>query len=94
MQDIEKQLDAAIVKYELHGRSFDYGQALYHMMKNCDMSDDMRDMVYQYIDDHYDEVIAMLKTYNLSDGDMATWAELIPLDSLDEMARELAGVEE
>lgn len=90
----KQEIDKAIEKYNTKYLSFGTGVALYHMMKNCDMSDDMRDFIYEYIDSTYSEVVAMLKAHGLSDGTMSVWAELMDLATLDELARELAGEEE
>lgn len=90
----KEEIDKAIEKYNTKYLSYGTGVALYNMMKNCDMSDDMRDFIYEYIDSTYSEVVAMLKAYGLSDGDMSVWSELMPLDTLDELARELSGKEE
>lgn len=59
------------------------GIALADLMHNCTCSDEMRDWLYAYIDEEYAEVIAKLKEYGLSDGDLDTWQGLIEVDDLD-----------
>lgn len=77
------EVNTVIKREHFEYYSYGNGVALAYLMRTATCSDQMRDWLYSYIDQEYTEVVAMLKKYNLSDGDLDTWQNLMDLSTLD-----------
>lgn len=90
---IQQQLHDIIEDKNLHGCSFTYGVALYEGVMHGGLALRFIDAFENMAADYYPDIYDMLNNSGMHTTAQA-WANILDLAMLDDMARQLAGVDE